>query len=233
MASVCLSTSKFPLKHQFCPDTEEWAGRRRGEEERQRRLWRRSAAIGGVGLGGMGSGKEENQKRIWRRSAIGVGEEYVGGDWVDEWRRRGEEIGKGRGEDLKGRGEELAMRRRQAPGRGVAALGRRGGIVSYTDFGPIDLPPPQRQGFMRAKPDYQGRKGERLEEGIGRGEVGKVEGRMREHPSGEREEVNRVFERRGREPLGVAKKPQHSNWEPPSGPFLRNERGFCGLQQRR
>ena len=177
-------------------DTEEWVGRRRGEEERQRRIWRRSAAIGGVGVGG--AEKEENQKRIWRRSAIGVGEEYVGGEWVDEWRRRGE-------------GEDAVLRRRPAPGRGVTAMGRRGGIVSYTDFGPIDLPP-QRPAFLRPRPvlDSQGRIGERwVEEGRG------VEGKK-----GEREERRlEVKEGRGR--------------EPPSGPFLRNERGFSGLQQRR
>ena len=133
---------------------------------------------------------EENQKRIWRRSAIGVGEEYVGGEWVDEWRRRGE-------------GEEVVMRRTPAPGRGVTAMGRRGGVVSYTDFGPIDLPP-QRPGFLRPRPvlDSQGRIGERwVEEGSKKGErEERKEGRVR---------------------------------EPPSGPFLRNERGFSGLQQRR
>ena len=197
----------MPLKSELSPDTEEWAGRRRGEEERQRRIWRRSAAIGevGGGIGVEGGGeKEGNQKRIWRRSAIGVGEEYVGGEWVDEWRRRGE-----RGEDGVRRragetGEEVVLRRRPAPGRGVSAMGRRGGIVSYTDFGPIDFPP-QRPGFMRpTRPvlDSQGRVGERWGEG-----------------KGEREEKRERVEGRGR--------------EPPSGPFLRNERGFSGLQQRR
>ena len=134
-----------------------------------------------------------------------MGEEYVGGEWVDEWRRRGEE------EELKrrGEGEEVVMRRRPAPGRGVTAMGRRGGIISYTDFGPIDLPP-QRPGFLRPRPvlDSQGRLGERWDD-EGRGESKK----------GEREEKRERVEGRGR--------------EPPSGPFLRNERGFSGLQQRR
>ena len=124
---------------------------------------------------------------------------------MDEWRRRGEmgeEVKKRRGDPGE---EEVFLRRRPAPSRGVTAMGRRGGIVSYTDFGPIDLPPPQRTGFIRPRPvldSQQGRKGERWDEG--RGEGGK---------KGER------LESRGR--------------EPPSGPFQRNERGFSGLQQRR
>ena len=124
---------------------------------------------------------------------------------MDEWRRRGE-----MGEEVKRRGdpgeEEVFLRRRPAPSRGVTAMGRRGGIVSYTDFGPIDLPPPQRAGFMRPRPvldSQQGRKGERRD----------GEGRREGSKKGEQ------VEGRGR--------------EAPSGPFLRNERGFSGLQQRR
>ena len=111
----------------------------------------------------------------------------------------------------RGEGEEVVMRRRPAPGRGVTAVGRRGGIVSYTDFGPIDLPP-QRSGFLRPRPvlDSQGRIGERwVDEGRG------VEGKK-----GDREE-RRLEGKEGRVR------------EPSSGPFLRNERGFSGLQQRR
>ena len=188
------------------PDTEEWAGRRKGEEERQRRLWRRSAAV----LDNNG-GVEKEEKKIWRRSAIGVGGEYDGGDLVDHhpWKHSGEEkiVGESKSRGVR---EDVVMRRRPAPNRGVTAPGRRGGgLVSYTDFGLIDWPPPpppppshNRPGFLRPRPglEPQGRLGGRWEES--------------ERENGKK---NRV----GRER------------EPSSGPFLRNERGFSGLQQHR